>query len=168
MPMVKKGRGRTPEIFEDDFNAFGQSDEVPLVVPKKARKKQQTHRSVTPPCPCPKPHAMAAAGPSERTTAAGVQAMISQQAILRTRFPLADPPPPPSPSHPLSPPDIPDEPVSGVSYEAALRARQGVHQLDLDSDSLGHAIFAMLDCSMDRFDHFDGLLVRILQCTNFD
>ena len=75
---------------------------------------------------------------------------------------LAELPPPLSPAHSPSPSpaDIPDEPVSGVSYEAALRARQGVYQLDLDSDSMGHAVFAMLDCSVDRFDQFDGLLVR--------
>jgi hypothetical protein len=40
-----------------------------------------------------------------------------------------------------------------------LQSRQAVHQLELDDDSMGHAVFAMLDCEVDRFMEFIGLQV---------
>jgi hypothetical protein len=55
---------------------------------------------------------------------------------------------------------VPPSPAfSGGSYEAALRACSGVHRLDLDDETMGHAVFAVLDCEMDRSNSFSGLLV---------
>ena len=157
MPCKRTGDGRGGSFGVDDHNAF-EEDQAPD--PRRPRKEK---RESVAPAPAKKAASgLRRASPAPATVAAPFYAAaataedgangvmppnVARNPGFRPRLFVG----------PNSPPS--DEQFMGNTYDAALRARKAAHQIDLENDTNGQAIFALLDCDVDRTGQYTGLLV---------